>query len=99
MDKSIFDSAPVYSCINGIEKWSCGYKLHRVDGPAIIFPDGEQRWVVNGIWHRTDGPAAIQQNGDVSWYLDGYNYSFNQWLLVNTVISAEQKVMLKLQYG
>lgn len=36
--------------------WSNG-KLHRKDGPAVIYEDGTQEWWLEGIRHRYDGPA------------------------------------------
>jgi len=32
-------------------------KLHRIDGPAVIWASGETLWCFNGLWHRADGPA------------------------------------------
>lgn len=43
-------------------------KLHREDGPAIIFAAGEQRWYIDGRLHREDGPAIIYANGYEEWY-------------------------------
>ena len=33
---------------NGTQFWFNNGKLHREDGPAIIFPDGTQFWYING---------------------------------------------------
>ena len=38
-------------------------KFHRIDGPAIIFPDGTEHWFFHGELHRDGGPAI--------WYPDG----------------------------
>ena len=56
-------------------------ELHRVDGPAIEYADGDRHWCVNGKLHRVDGPAIENTNGSRWWYLDGVRYSekpFNQ---------------------
>jgi hypothetical protein len=45
--------------------------LHREDGPAVEFSNGEKRWYINGKLHRTDGPALIHENGDMFWYFEG----------------------------
>ena len=57
-------------------------KLHRTDGPAIIYADGDQEWWVNGKPHRTDGPAVIYANGTKLWYINGNNITeeLNQWM-------------------
>ena len=36
----VTDGGAQYWCLNG--------QLHREDGPAIIFADGEQSWYLNG---------------------------------------------------
>lgn len=41
--------------------WSNG-KLHRKDGPAVIYEDGTQEWWLEGIRHRYDGPAIYNPN-------------------------------------
>ena len=47
---------------------------HRVDGPAVIWPDGSLFWYQNGVLHREDGPAVTYTNGDKSWWLNGYRH-------------------------
>jgi hypothetical protein len=42
--------------------------LHRDDGPAVIYWDGEQRWYKHGIRHREDGPQAIFPGRGSAWY-------------------------------
>ena len=44
---------------------------HRVDGPAIEFPDGDKRWYQNGKLHRKDGPAIELPDGSKEWYQNG----------------------------
>lgn len=34
---------------NGIKYWYQNRKLHRIDGPAIEYPDGTKEWYINGI--------------------------------------------------
>lgn len=50
-------------------------KLHREDGPAVIYPEGlyggSHEWYINGIRHRTDGPAIIWGDGDYNYYNNG----------------------------
>jgi len=36
---------------------------HRLDGPAIFYPDGTQFYYQNGKRHRLDGPAIIYNDG------------------------------------
>lgn len=83
----------------GDKHWQVDGKDHRVDGPAIEYRNGEKIWCMNNIVHRTDGPAFEYPDGRKSWYLHGSCYTFDEWLIANTEISDEGKVMMKLQYG
>lgn len=51
--------------------WRFNGKLHRTDGPAIEFTNGDQTWHKHGKLHRTDGPAATYSNGTKYWYKHG----------------------------
>jgi hypothetical protein len=38
-------------------------KLHRLDGPAFEYANGDKAWYVDGKRHRLDGPAIEEANG------------------------------------
>jgi len=38
------------------------YRLHRIDGPAVEFSNGDKCWYLNGKCHRIGGPARIYVN-------------------------------------
>jgi hypothetical protein len=74
--------------------------------------DGDTVWVSYGQYHRTDGPAIMfgpahavygtysEKDGSFkSWWWQGKYCSFYTWLMVNDILSEEDKVMLKLKYG
>lgn len=42
-------------------------KLHREDGPAVIFDNGDTRWYLHGERHRLDGPA-MEHKGSKFWF-------------------------------
>jgi hypothetical protein len=44
--------------------------LHRVGGPAVIYPNGQQKWFQNGRLHCEDGPAIIYANQDCEWWIN-----------------------------
>lgn len=50
-------------------------RLHRFDGPAIIYPNGDKKWYEYGQLHRVSGPAIIEcwtrdhQPNYYAWYL------------------------------
>ena len=47
------------------------YRLHRIDGPAVIMANGTLKWFKNGKCHRTDGPAIVFPDGSEEWYING----------------------------
>jgi hypothetical protein len=44
--------------------------LHREDGPAIEWNDGNLEWFLNGKRHRIDGPAFEYVDGTKYWYIN-----------------------------
>ena len=59
--------------LNGTQYYSDEAKtvLHREDGPAIEWANGDTEWYLNGERHRDDGPAVEWANGDRFWYIHG----------------------------
>jgi len=49
--------------------------IHRIDGPAIEYANGDRFWLVDGRQHRTDGPAVEYSNSYKRWYIDDEEYS------------------------
>jgi hypothetical protein len=52
-------------------QWFLKGKLHRADGPAVEYANGNKAWYLNGKLHRTDGPAIEWSNGHKEWFLNG----------------------------
>jgi len=51
-------------------------KLHREDGPAIEWVNGEKQWIINGhLLHREDGPAILMPDGREYFFLNNIEYS------------------------
>jgi hypothetical protein len=61
--------------------------LHRVDGPALIRPDGTQYWCQHGELHRADGPAVILSYGRQYWYVKDQNITaeVEAWMGANSI--------------
>jgi hypothetical protein len=64
-------------------EWKFNGKLHREDGPAVEWVNGDKSWYINGKWangdkewfingklHREDGPAVELANGNKYWYIN-----------------------------
>ncbi len=51
--------------------WKYHDRLHRLDGPAIIWNDGKKEWYLHGDRHRSDGPAIEWPDGKTELYLFG----------------------------
>ena len=45
-------------------------QLHRKNGPAVIFTNGNMFWLINNENHRFDGPSRVYFNGMKYWYLE-----------------------------
>ena len=45
-------------------------QLHREDGPAVEWANGDKFWCINGQFHREDGPAIEYANGAKSWWIN-----------------------------
>ena len=45
--------------------------LHKEDGPAVVWVDGEQSWWFDGDIHRTNGPAVLYADGTKEWRQHG----------------------------
>lgn len=59
-----------YICWEG-KMWFLGDKLHRRDGPAVEWDDGDKEWWFEGKKHREDGPAIENADGYKAWWVDG----------------------------
>ena len=46
--------------------------LHRLDGPAIIWPNGTKEWYVDGKVQNLKGPAIVRKNGYKAWWLNNH---------------------------
>lgn len=55
---------------NNTKVWYQNGEYHRIDGPAIEYPDGTKYWYQNGNRHRTDGPAIEYPDGSKEWWVD-----------------------------
>ena len=54
--------------------------LHRENGPAIEYANGDKYWCQNDRVHRTDGPAIEHADGTKYWYINGYPLTEDEFL-------------------
>ena len=82
-------------------EWYLGYFLHREDGPAVEYANGNTFWFRNGLRHREDGPAYEGANGWKEWYRNGllhredgpaieYTDGTKEWWMNGVPLSEEE---------
>ena len=54
--------------------------LHRENGPAVEYSNGDRVWYQNGLLHRIDGPAIEWRDGDKRWYINGVKMTESEFL-------------------
>ncbi len=63
----------------GVKRWYLNEVLHREDGPAVEYPNGQSCWFLNGQYHREDGPAFIDiRKNKKEWWLHHENVSWKE---------------------
>ena len=65
--------------LTGKREWYQKDLLHRLDGPAIEYPDGHREWLQQGRWHRLDGPAIEYPDGRRAWHINGKELTETEW--------------------
>jgi hypothetical protein len=62
-----------YNKETGQVYYTVGYSrvLHREDGPAVIYENGDMYWYRYGKQHRVGGPAEIYSDGEKTWFKNG----------------------------
>jgi hypothetical protein len=80
----------------GTKRWYLNNKLHREDGPAIEYENGDIWWMKDDLLHREDGPAIEYSDGTKEWCLNGKKYTEEQFLqnLKAKVVKTKSKVEL-----
>jgi len=87
------------------KRWYLNGELHREDGPAIEYSNGDMAWVINGETHRLDGPAVKFGNWATSWFINDYEVTeeITQWAEENEIdldnLSEDDKLLIKLVWG
>lgn len=66
--------------------------LHRTDGPAIEYDNGDKFWYINGLLHRSSGPAVELADGTKEWWVDGVQYTEEEFnaLSVTTRLTLDE---------
>ena len=78
-------------------------KLHRTDGPAFIWSNGDIEYYLNGKRHREDGPAIIRKDGNM-YYINHINITkeVKDWIKENNIPEIwnnSHKILFKLTFG
>lgn len=60
---------------SGMVMWSDELgRPHRINGPAIVFPNGSEQWYRHGELHREGGPAMIWVGDSEAWFQNGVRH-------------------------
>ena len=85
--------------------------LHREDGPAVIWPNGNKEWWLNGNRHREDGPAVECADGGKEWWLNGVQHRNDgpavmssdgkdcRWFINGKRIDLETRINTEIEYN
>ncbi|CAB4196736.1 hypothetical protein UFOVP1290_256 [uncultured Caudovirales phage] len=68
--KNFIKNGLVFGSCGAVEYWKED-KPHRLDGPAVKYPNGSEYWYVEGKLHREDGPAVHLANGHKEYTIHG----------------------------
>ena len=79
--------------VHGTTRWYLDGKLHRENGPAVEYADGNKWWYLNGKRHRADGPAVEYADGTKEWYMNGVKLSEVEFLKRTKSTTCEGKVV------
>jgi hypothetical protein len=67
--------------------------LHREDGPAVEWSNGNKFWYLNDVLHREDGPAVEWINGDKVWFLNDENLTEEEFKKKTAKKTAKKTVL------
>jgi hypothetical protein len=60
----------------GVRQWlNTKGEFHRLDGPAVVWTNGDTSWWIDDQLHRLDGPAVEWQGIAKAWWIVGDEFS------------------------
>lgn len=65
--------------------WLKNKQIHKVDGPAVVYKNGDQCWYENDLLHRLNDPAIVCTNGDECWFENGMCHRINGPAVINHI--------------
>lgn len=87
------------SSVTGTMFWLRFGILHREDGPAVIYTNGDEEWIKYGKFHREDGPAVIKEDGRNYWYIHGVPVRTFEEYQLRSRCTDEVMSFLKIKHG
>ncbi len=98
--KSSIQTEPTGISHVGTKYWkNAKGQFHRLDGPALVYNDGDLYWYINGKQHRDDGPAVIRKNGSMGWYLKNRPYTLDEYIKKKFKSDAPAKTAFLLRWA
>lgn len=53
--------------------------IHKENGPALIYPNGDRVWYKHGMYHNEYGPAVVFASGKKEYWLEDKIYDKKEW--------------------
>jgi hypothetical protein len=62
--------------------------IHREDGPAVEYDNGDKSWMVHGERHRLDGPAVVFHHSPErnQYWINGQMYTEGEFKLTSFIL-------------
>ena len=73
----------------GHKWWTLNGLIHREDGPAVEWINGDKSWYFHGQRHREDGPAYEDNDGYKEWWYH------DRWIKCDSQEEFERLIKLK----
>jgi len=96
----------------GTQIWRTNGRVHREDGPAVVYKSGSWRWYINGKLHRLDGPAlnghGVEGNSitiRLRWCINNHDVTdkITKWAIENNIdldnLTEVDKALIKIVWA
>ena len=72
-------------------EWRKEDKIHREDGPAIEYHNGDRLWLMEDVLHREEGPAIEWNNGNTDYFVYGIQLTKQEFYRLYPLAKKERE--------